>query len=221
MFVFLNGIFLILYATISFGMNIEIDTLKKEARASHWASELFLIIDMQPGFVAAENPALQDRIIAELEVAMQKNQLVIFIEYREGTPTLPAITQVAENYPLKFTLYKAKNSGYQEIADFLNHFGDDKYVFNVCGIETAACVYETVMDLCASDNNYRVNVLIDCCGSAIEEQHDETITLLRSQQDDFANLAIQGETKKDLPTVRDEKAKSSRTWKIWKWKIFK
>ncbi len=185
----------IAFSFVAFSMDSEqIAQIKANISSETWNRKILVIIDMEPCFPAALDIELQKRIIFALQEAMEQKSLIILIEYKNWDHTLPAIADIVKDYPGKITLHKQAQSGCPEIESLLDLLAKQtpNIELYLCGVDTAACVQATALELCDSMqlDKHHVFVLSNCCGSATEEQHLEAIEELRVASEFLKNLSV-------------------------------
>jgi hypothetical protein len=114
---------------------------------------------------------VQAGVKSEIKRAMKLNNHIIFVEYNQDydfnedaphSPTLDEIYSLANNYNNKGTVIKGQNDGSCEIQEYLEDKLPD--VFRVCGVNTDACVMETVSGL-VEETESTVQVIRKACGA--------------------------------------------------------
>lgn len=133
-----------------------------------------IVIDMQPAFTAhkeALKPVLREVINAKKALTD-----IIIVEFdlrgREWyqpseTVTHPAITRSIKNYKHKHLVLKEFNDGGGEILEYCRIQGIPTNTLRVCGVNTTACVKETVRSL-TEDNDVKKIII---AGNACADNH--------------------------------------------------
>jgi hypothetical protein len=129
--------------------------------------DVLVIMDMQPGFEAANNIDLQRNILEEVSSAKKNGNIIISIAFKitefELTEwvkplgeTLPFILSACEGYPKFYKITKGGDSGFSAIKNWLTaHEIMNIGTMRFCGVNTEACVYRTIMDVSHTQFNKR------------------------------------------------------------------
>lgn len=108
--------------------------------------EVLVVIDMQSFFPASNSPSTIAAVVREVKTAVARNLPVIIVEYdpTEIGRTHDRILRVIANYPRAVTITKAAADGSREIMEacLINGLSLDE--LRVCGINSDACILETV-----------------------------------------------------------------------------
>jgi nicotinamidase-related amidase len=172
-----------------------------------------LVMDMQDGILAMlpESAAILGNVAEAIAHARSKNIPVIYVVvgFRQGAPEInpnnkgfaagkahfgnmdmAAFMKVHDDLkPLETELIVTKRrvsafSG-SDLEVVLRSFGIQHLVLT--GIATSGVVLSTVRE--ASDKDYRITVLADCCGDKDEDVHQLLNTKVFPRQADVINLA--------------------------------
>lgn len=121
-----------------------------------------LIIDMQPDdFEAAANGFCVDTIIQEIYRAKCRRTYIVVLEYAGSGPTHKLIRTAIGNYGKAVTVIKMSDDGSAEAMQAAKDEGFYGRYWRVCGVNTDACVAETVAGLLSY--GCRVKVIRDGC----------------------------------------------------------
>ena len=160
-----------------------IRAVKKHLVRVPWDGSVLLVIDMQPDFQAAQLKRVQKNIKREIQKAMELQQLIIYAEYLKGGPTFRYLTDLTDGYTRKLVLIKEEDSAHKALQTMKEELDLQKFSnIRVCGVNTDACVYRTVRDLCAENILTEGVTLVEkaCNG---KKEGDHNIGLLLLQQD--------------------------------------
>ena len=128
---------------------------------------MLIVIDMQPGFGATES--VLDAVVHEVKKARRRNEWVLVVEYEARGRTPYRITRELKGYKKYDKVIKERNDGGTAIFNRLTRrrwsfsypVVPRASHFKVCGINTDACVFETVRSL--SYLKGKVTVLSHAC----------------------------------------------------------
>jgi nicotinamidase-related amidase len=131
---------------------------------------VLLIIDMQTKFDAAHSDYTQSYCVKEIKKAIKLNAVVIFVEYNNSGDTVKLLTDVVKKakYDKAFTIVKYDDDGSQVIDKFLKKKRFPRTHYRVCGVNTDACVIETVYGL---SDMYSKKPLIEVVKKACNSQY--------------------------------------------------
>lgn len=157
-------------------------------------AKALLVMDMQVGIVARlkESSTLLQNIKATIEAARKKGLTVIYVtvSFRKGSPEISSNNKMVSTFAATGFFDDENNLGIHPAVtplpgDILTvkrrisaFTGSDLEVvlraqqFNeiiLCGVSTSGVVLSTVRE--ASDKDYAITVLEDCCADADEEVH--------------------------------------------------
>lgn len=129
-----------------------------------------IVIDMQPAFTATKialNPVLE--IIAK---AQKRESDIVLVEFNlddrdhyteTEKVTHRKITKQLQGYRKKHLVRKDYNDGSLEVAEYLINNGIQHKIVQVCGVNTGACVKETVWGLWGRESIQQIELLIRGC----------------------------------------------------------
>ena len=105
-----------------------------------------VVVDMCPAFVAAAG--VFDAVSEQIDLAMAKGWAIVFVQSRGKGQTYPQLLQRTNGYGRVYrNALKQDNDGSSEVvfAALERNFSIQR--FRVCGVNTWACVYDTVFGL--------------------------------------------------------------------------
>jgi nicotinamidase-related amidase len=153
-----------------------------------------VIVDMQTGFVAANSRKTLKNCKREIRKAIKDDANIIFVEYNGCGRTIKELTEITDKiaYKKKFVAIKRKNSGAKIILKTMkkNNIPTTKHTnFRVCGVNTDACVLETVEDLARAlrQRSYNIEVILSACNSSYS--HKDGVSDLKNLAKDF-NISL-------------------------------
>lgn len=132
------------------------------------AEEAVLIVnDMQPGFEAARDIITIFAVSKQIEMAMALNLSIILVEYdaHEMGATLPQITRLLEGYERFSVVSKSQDDGAAAILKTLCSKAIETQYFILCGVNSDACILDTVQGLVQWLPQCRILLPQDACNS--------------------------------------------------------
>ncbi|MBK7747647.1 MAG: Isochorismatase family protein [Cyanobacteriota bacterium erpe_2018_sw_39hr_WHONDRS-SW48-000098_B_bin.30] len=132
------------------------------------AEEAVLIVnDMQPGFEAARDIITIFAVSKQIEMAMALNLTIILVEYdaHELGATLPQITRMLEGYEHLSVVSKSQDNGAAAILKVLCSKAIETQDFILCGVNSDACILDTVKGLVQWLPHCRILLPQDACNS--------------------------------------------------------
>ena len=129
-----------------------------------------VIIDVQEGYLAAENETLLDNILKEIKTARENDAAILFVNMDHIGRNIGCIWDAAYDYTYFAQVIKRDNDGSDAIIRaFSKHKFLNKTNLRVCGIYTHLCVTETVNGLTKKLPKSNVEVLTKCCNDDEDE----------------------------------------------------
>ena len=110
-------------------------------------SYTLLIVDIQPEFRSAVTKKVKEICKNEIQRAIDTNAGIIFLEYNDSGRTMSGLTRITKGYKKVHIIQKEDNDGSSEVRKAVTRFKLPKRKFRVCGVNTDACVEETVIGL--------------------------------------------------------------------------
>lgn len=124
-----------------------------------------VIIDVQYGFVAAEDPHLRKEIIDEVWAARDRRAGIVLVEYSGFGPTYNDILFNLKGYSLWEKIKKYEDDGGREVYDSVTAHNFDYRSIRLCGVNGNSCVVLTAETLCDMLPYSKVEIVIEACGS--------------------------------------------------------
>lgn len=128
-------------------------------------SYTLVVIDVQPEFDAALNPNLRMACQKKLRVAKRKRADILFVEYEGAGNTYADLVEVVKDYSRAFWVEKYYDDGSQEVINAINHHSLRYKTLKVCGVNTDACVRDTVRGLSQKLSASKIKILANACYS--------------------------------------------------------
>lgn len=130
---------------------------------------ILVIVDMQPDFEASCNPKTIAACIREIQRAVANGTPIVFVELRppgslhDYRPTHPILVETYEQLTGSKGHFVSKiyEDGSEPVLDFCLTQGWKISHFRVCGVNTNACVEQTVKGFVGK--KYPVEVIFDAC----------------------------------------------------------
>lgn len=140
---------------------------------------VLIINDMQPGFAAAKDIITIFAVCQQIEMAMALNLKIIVVEYdaHELGGTLPAIMRLLRDYKRFALASKSEDDGSVAILKALHDTSGHTQDFILCGVNSDACILDTVNGLVQWMPQCRILIPQDACNSTSGKDcsvwHDE------------------------------------------------
>lgn len=111
------------------------------------SKNVLLVIDIQKQFAESFSDKTIKNISAEIQKAISKKDYIIFVEYDGYEKTDIRLRRLVKGYKNFCTVRKSDDDGSREIMKVVNSKRLSKRTMRVCGVNTDACVQETVVGL--------------------------------------------------------------------------
>ena len=125
---------------------------------------VLIVIDMQPGFVAAEDPVVINAVKKEIIKAKEETNLILFVEYKWNGRTWPQLTNAVKDYSFTDTIKKTKDDGAEDIMNYFQRCRIAPKKLRVIGVNSDACVLATLYSLYTA-SCYKLEVVKAACNS--------------------------------------------------------
>lgn len=126
-----------------------------------------VIVDMQTSFPAACNPKLQERVDRLIQHARSLNWPIVVLKVKGRGDLVEIVAAALRDYELVEFTEKETTSGAQKVMEACQKRAFGTGQFLVCGVNTSACVLETVKGLAFGSGRPMVATLMDACGDEI------------------------------------------------------
>jgi nicotinamidase-related amidase len=130
-----------------------------------------VIIDVQQGYSAAQNPTLLTNLLNEIKEARRNDAAILFvnmIEHEGIGKNIKRIWEAAYDYRYFAQVIKADTDGSDEvIGAFKKYRYFNKRNIKVGGVYTDVCVADTVNKLAKKLPHADIEVLSHCCNSDV------------------------------------------------------
>lgn len=128
-----------------------------------------VIVDMQSSFAASALvlPAVMD----EIKLALQNNWAIVILEYFNQGPTYPCILELAKQSRRHTVQTKFTDGGEREIRIACQSLNFPTERFRVCGVNTHACVSQTVSGITKTYTHSMVLVVQKACAHTLRQNN--------------------------------------------------
>lgn len=123
-----------------------------------------VIIDMQAEFPAACNKSVISKIEKEIDKAISNNSPIVFLEYVGYKRTISKLFNRVDGYENSYFIRKYEDDGSKPLINLIKGFKLPK-TLKVCGVNTDACVYKTVIGLTKNSSTLKIEVISKACWS--------------------------------------------------------
>lgn len=124
------------------------------------------IVDMQYAFTASRSNTVIRNCQREIIKAKKNKNPIILVEYSSQGNTIPSLVKLIKGYKRTWIAVKSGTDGSREVSNIINHYNLPRNV-RVCGVNTDACVQDTVEGLSKSYIISKVDVVRDACNSCV------------------------------------------------------
>lgn len=129
-------------------------------------NKILVLIDMQPHFVASQNLQTIDACREQIRYAIDNKWYIFFVQWIGEGNTDHRLTSVTKGYKFTNLIFKDQNDGAVEIMNSVREIGIVNPKFRVCGVNTDACVLQTVNGLAGyGKRGKKVEVVARACHS--------------------------------------------------------
>ena len=157
--------------------------------------DILVVVDMQPDFTASQNRRTIAAVKEEVRGARTRNEEIIIVEYVNCEPTDSRITDLTKDYEKVKTVVKIDNDGSEEILKILKESAIDQEGIvphlRICGVNTNACVRETVKGLKRKLNPpFQIDVIGDACNERYSSAQEHLMSLLELKDPQQTHLHV-------------------------------
>lgn len=135
---------------------------------------VLVVMDMQPGFKAAQDAITQWFVKQEVTRAREEGRPIIIVEYdpHEMGHTYESITSLIEGYDRGVIIPKCDDDGSAEILRTCEAKGFMTASFRMCGVNSDACLLETIQALAEKLPACSITVPQDACNCLTGKAND-------------------------------------------------
>lgn len=124
-----------------------------------------VIIDMQHGFYTANAKRTIDNVIKQVKLARLTNEYIIIVEYlphMQFETTRPEIMKAIGDHAY-IKVYKYMDDGSKSILDACKLHDYPTDLFRICGVNTGACVRDTIIGLSEQNQKSKIEIVPAAC----------------------------------------------------------
>ncbi len=135
---------------------------------------VLVVMDMQPGFPASQDAITQWFVKQEVTRAREEGRSIIIVEYdpHEMGETYDSIKSLIEGYDLAKIISKSGDDGSSEILKLCEAKGFSTQSFRMCGVNSDACLLESIQGLAEKLPQCRITVVQDACNCLTGKNND-------------------------------------------------
>lgn len=138
--------------------------------------QVLVVIDMQEGFCASRDQRTVYFVKQEILRAKKAGMAIIIVEFDPEADkmgnTHSEITDLLNGYDRTATVSKSANDGSEEVIEACLDNGFWMEDFRICGVNSDACVLETVTGLLERVSSCDITVVQDACNCMTGESND-------------------------------------------------
>jgi len=128
---------------------------------------VLVIVDMQYDFSASSNQRTISEIMRQIDLAKRRKSPIVFLEYKHEGETIEELMDYAlEDYEEVYQIEKEDDDGSLELCWGFAEFDLPFTHLRICGINTDACVADTVRGLIRDYPEVKVEVVKKGCHSS-------------------------------------------------------
>lgn len=129
------------------------------------APNALVVVDMQSYFPAANNPDTIAAVEDEIRQAIQNGYFIVILEYLDCGRTIGSLMKELEGYSDYKVVTKSRDDGSEEVKKACDVRGLAPANISVVGVNTGACVRQTVEGLCRKYPASLVSVIAKACNT--------------------------------------------------------
>ena len=133
-----------------------------------------IVMDMQQGFVAADDPVTINACAKEIQLAIENNNPIIIVEYKYNGPTHPQLTKLVKDYPFISFIKKRDDDGTEDILNFFYRCKIQPERIRMIGVNTDACVLATLYGLYTA-SCFHLEIVRKACNSTSSPREIEGV----------------------------------------------
>jgi nicotinamidase-related amidase len=135
---------------------------------------VLVVVDMQPGYPAALDALTQWFVKQEILRHREQNLPILLVEFdaHEMGETFDCIKSLIEGYDRGRIISKRGDDGSAEILKACRQFGFSPDSFRICGVNSDACVLETVQGLVVKHPTCLITIPQDACNCLTGKSND-------------------------------------------------
>lgn len=135
---------------------------------------VLVVIDMQPGYPAAQDTLTQWSVKQEILRHREQNLPILLVEFdaHEMGEIFDCLKEAIKGYDCAKIISKRGDDGSDEILQACLRLGFSTDSLRICGVNSDACVLETVQGLVAKHPTCRITVPQDACNCLTGRSND-------------------------------------------------
>ncbi len=135
---------------------------------------VLVVMDMQPGFKAAEDAITQWFVKQEITRAREEGRPIIIVEFdaHEMGETFDSIKALIEGYDRAVIIPKSQDDGSTEIFNACEKNNFSTASFRMCGVNSDACLLESIQMMAEKLPMCRITVVQDACNCLTGRTND-------------------------------------------------
>lgn len=135
---------------------------------------VLVVMDMQPGFTAAQDAITKWFVKQEVTRAREEGRPIVIVEYdpHEMGETFDDIRALVEGYELAVIITKGDDDGSAEILHICEKKGFPIASFRMCGVNSDACLLESIQGLADKLPECSITVVQDACNCLTGKTND-------------------------------------------------
>lgn len=145
-----------------------------------------VVVDMQAKFPRSLEGDTLLHCKRAVQKAIKNKADIVFLEFSNYGPTLPALTKLTKNYKRAYHATKGEWDGSMQTLHLANEFGLNTNKFRVCGVYTECCVEATLDGLRAKKPLAKMEFLHKACGAS----HDSDQRRIVSRVSKLKNVRV-------------------------------
>jgi len=141
-----------------------------------------VIIDMQKYFDTSQKKSVIANCRKEIKKAIKTNNHIMFVEYCGCGKTDTRLTNMTKGYPKKSIVTKKWDGGADEVTKKIQEWKLARKNLRVCGVNTDACVYKTVIGLRFNLPKSNIFLVKNACNTSRKTGHTWALKELKKNQ---------------------------------------
>jgi len=168
---------------ISYNKCIGFDYVRK-GEAANMTSTGLIVMDMQTGFLSAQNPGLITRVNGLICESMNANQIILLVHYIGQGHTLSSIRKQVKHYEHVYYVWSFSDDKCKDILVDHGHVKEWK----ICGVNIDVCIFQTIDGFHNWAPDTHICLVPDACGAYNPEDIDASVHLMVIS---YPNFSIQ------------------------------
>src|SRR5574338_26661 len=145
-----------------------------------------VVVDMQAKFPRSLEGDTLLHCKRAVRKAIKNRAAIVFLEFSNYGPTLPALTKLTENYDRVYHATKGEWDGSMQTLHLAQVHRLNTSKFRICGVYTECCVDATIQGLRSKKPNAKMEMIHKACGAS----HDSDQKRIVEQNRKLKNVRI-------------------------------